>query len=159
MVTGIELKNGVGSLEFGTDSFQRPCIYYVNEKLQKQVTKLEDCFLLLNELQEVYDANEIYNDFLSIADKVKKKIDKDLIIKIEELGEKYGTKVVIVFEVLYMHMVLAEQLYKHLGKERICIRLYYLFFEDYTISHCVHMLDDVSEEQLKKLCKEKEIMA
>ena len=83
MVTGIELKNGVGSLEFGTDSFQRPCIDYVNEKLQKQVTKLEDCFLLLNELQEVYDANEIYNDFLSIADKVKKKIDKDLIIKIQ----------------------------------------------------------------------------
>ena len=35
MVTGIELKNGVGSLEFGTDSFQRPCIYYVNEKLKK----------------------------------------------------------------------------------------------------------------------------
>lgn len=158
MITAIELKDGMGSLEYGTDSFEKPCIYYVDDRLEKHITKMEDQLLILKELSEVYDANDIYDDFLRIVDHVKKKIRKDDVLMIEEMGEKYGTKVVITFLILYMQMLLDERNYRF-GKERTCLRLYYLFFEDYSISQCIHMLDDMDEKEIKKICKEKDVLA
>ena len=158
MITAIELKDGLGSLEYGTDPFGKPCIYYVDERLEKHMTKLDEQLLILKELSEVYDANDIYDDFLSIVEHVKKKIRKDDVLMIEKLGEKYGTKVVVALLILYMQMVLDEKNYR-LGKERTCLQLYYLFFEDYSIGQCIHMLDDVDEKELKKICKEKDILA
>ena len=158
MITSIELKDGLGSLEYGTDAFERPCINYVNNQLEKQEVQLEDCYTILKELTEVYDANDIYDDFLSIVEHVKKKIRKDDVLMIEKFGEKYGTKVVVALLILYMQMVLDEQNYRF-GKERTCVQLYYLFFEDYSIGKCVHMLDDMDEKDIKNLCKEKDILA
>ena len=158
MITAIELKDGLGSLEFGTDPFHKPCVYYVDNRFEKNITKLEDQLLILKELSEVYDANDIYDDFLSIVEHVKKKIRKDDVLMIEKLGEKYGTKVVVALLILYMQMVLDEQNYRF-GKERTCVQLYYLFFEDYSIGKCVHMLDDMDEKDIKNLCKEKDILA
>ena len=158
MITAIELKDGLGSLEYGTDPFGKPFIYYVKKKKKKHITKLEDQLLILKELSEVYDANDIYDDFLSIVEHVKKKIRKDDVLMIEKLGEKYGTKVVVALLILYMQMVLDEKNYR-LGKERTCLQLYYLFFEDYSIGQCIHMLDDMDEKELKKICKEKDILA
>ena len=158
MITAIELKDGLGSLEYGTDPFGKPCSYYVDDRLEKHITKLEYQLLILKELSEVYDANDIYDDFLSIVEHVKKKIRKDDVLMIEQLGEKYGTKVVVALLILYMQMVLDEKNYR-LGKERTCLQLYYLFFEDYSIGQCIHMLDDMDEKELKKICKEKDILA
>lgn len=158
MITAIELKDGLGSLEYGTDPFGKSCIYYVDERLEKHMTKLDEQLLILKELSEVYDANDIYDDFLSIVEHVKKKIRKDDVLMIEKLGEKYGTKVVVALLILYMQMVLDEKNYR-LGKERTCLQLYYLFFEDYSIGQCIHMLDDMDEKELKKICKEKDILA
>lgn len=158
MITAIELKDGLGSLEYGTDPFGKPCIYYIDERLEKRMTKLDEQLLILKELSEVYDANDIYDDFLSIVEHVKKKIRKDDVLMIEKLGEKYGTKVVVALLILYMQMVLDEKNYR-LGKERTCLQLYYLFFEDYSIGQCIHMLDDMDEKELKKICKEKDILA
>ena len=103
-------------------------------------------------------SKHIYDDFLSIVEHVKKKIRKDDVLMIEKLGEKYGTKVVVALLILYMQMVLDEKNYR-LGKERTCLQLYYLFFEDYSIGQCIHMLDDMDEKELKKICKEKDILA
>ena len=158
MITAIELKDGLGSLEFGTDPFHILCVYYVDNRFEKHITKLEDQLLILKELSEVYDANDIYDDFLSIVEHVKKKIRKDDVLMIEKFGEKYGTKVVVALLILYMQMVLDEQNYRF-GKERTCVQFYYLFFEDYSIGKCVHMLDDMDEKDIKNLCKEKDILA
>ena len=150
MITSIELKDGLGSLEYGTDAFERPCINYVNNQLEKQEVQLEDCYTILKELTEVYDANEIYDNFLKIVDRTKKKIRKEDILFVEKIGNQYGTKVEVVFLILYMMLI-------QRGKERVCLPIYYLFFEDYSIKQCVHMLDDMEEESIRKLGKEKDI--
>ena len=49
MITAIELKDGLGSLEYGTDPFGKPCIYYVDERLEKHMTKLDEQLLILKD--------------------------------------------------------------------------------------------------------------
>lgn len=101
-------------------------------------------------MTEVYDANEIYDNFLKIVDRTKKKVRKEDILFVEKIGNQYGTKVEVVFLILYMMLI-------QRGKETVCLPIYYLFFENYSIKQCVHMLDDMEEESIRKLGKEKDI--
>lgn len=155
MITKIDLPNG-RRLEFGPGKFDDFCVYYVNEKLERIAPTDTQCFLALKELSEVFDREEIYDDFVSIYKITKKEIREKDVIYIESFGQKYSSKIVFVFLILYMAMI-AEEHKKNtkLGKRIKRLGIHYLLMEDHSVEESAYFMKGLSAEEIDELCKER----
>ncbi|MBS7021193.1 MAG: hypothetical protein KH135_04970 [Firmicutes bacterium] len=155
MITKIDLPNG-RRLEFGPGKFDDFCVYYVNEKLEKKAPTDIQCFQVLKELSEVFDREEIYDDFVSIYQFTKKEIREKDVIYIESFGQKYGRKATFVFLVLYMAMI-AEENKKNtkLGKRIKRLGVHYLLIENHSVEESACFMKGLSAEEISILCKER----
>lgn len=156
MITRIDLPGGLGRLEYGRGKFDDFCVFYVNEKLERYAPKDQDTFIILKELIEIYDAEEVYNDFVSIYKLVKKEIKKEDVLYIETMKQKYGTKAVIAFLILYMTMI-SEQNKKNteLGKRIKRLGVHVLLLENKSIEESAHFMDNMNSLEIDKLCRER----
>ncbi|NMA85466.1 MAG: hypothetical protein GX962_16565 [Epulopiscium sp.] len=107
-------------LEYGKGKFDDWCVYLTRPGILRHAPLDKDYFSRLRELGEIHNSKSIYDDFVDFYKDTNKKIDSNILDKIETLSQKYDNdalEVAVLFTILYMGMV-AEENKKHtkLGK-------------------------------------------
>lgn len=153
----IDLPSG-NILYYDVGKFDEWCVYE-EDKYGNRVPPLdEDYFAELKEYAEIFDKDEIYDDFVKIYDLTTNEFDDsipDFIRKISLKYGKYSDKIFRVFSILYMGMISEENKKNAILKKRIKrLGVYYLLIKDKSPEYSAKFMIGEKAYILDKLCKE-----
>ncbi len=108
---------------FDSGSFDKWCVYVVEENGTKKAPFDTEYFTDLKSIASKYEGDKVYNDFIAIYDKTTKSIDKAVLDLIDEIVETYKDEDKFIveqwFSVIYGGMIAEENKQFAILKKRI----------------------------------------
>lgn len=152
-------KNGF-SLGYDTGNFDNYCIYVTSPSGKRYAPKDTDYFERLYRLGQRFGINQVYEDFVSIYDKVHKKVEQEVLVDfITELSQHYDDKALLAdinFSILYLGMIAEENKENSiLGKRIKRLGVHTLLLENLPIDKAANFMRGRRWRELDALCRER----
>jgi len=153
----IDLKDG-SYLYYDKGKFDKWCVYQVDSNGLRKAPKDVDYFQELYEYCDIFENEEIYDDFVKIYDLTTNQINADVIVEIRNLSQKYGKfedEIFRIFSTIYMGMI-AEENKKNtkLGKRIKRLGMYYLLIKNELPEYCSTFMTGKGWKEIDSLCLE-----
>lgn len=145
-------------LYYGRGSFDDWCVYEMNQLGSKKAPRDIDYFNELYDYAKEFGYDTLYNDFVMIYDMTTKKFDFNVVERIKNISDKYGSfnqQIFRVFSILYMGMVAEENKRNtRLGKRIKRLGMYFLLVERKNPEYCAHFMRGKKWPEIDRLCLE-----
>ena len=110
------------------------------------------------EYTEIFNKEEIYNDFVKIYEITSKKLDYRVVLDIKNISNKYGQykeDIFRIFSILYMAMIAEENKRNtKLGKRIKRLGVYYLLIKGYSPEYSANFMNRKEWQVIDKWCLE-----
>ena len=147
-------------LKYGKGSFDNWCVYLVDENGKATPPLDTYYFEELYHLANKYGKDKVYKDFVSIYDITGKKINEQILQRINNIAQTYSLEDILdvdkLFTTLYMAMV-AEENYPgtKLGRKIKRLGIYEMLFSGKNINEAANFMRGMNWREINELCRER----